>query len=171
MNTLNEYLNTNKTEIEPSSSSSEEENSSEYMENREEETDNEEEINNIVEDLGNLKIDNNEWKEELCYEKDSIFGFYKNPIHTNIIKESLSKIFKNDIKGKTLTPEYFFKLIIDNKLIENICNWTNEYYHKVFEPYYINKIKDNKNYNIFKLSHKKKWNDTTKKEIYTFLLI
>ena len=149
MNTLNEYLNTNKTEIEPSSSSSEEENSSEYMENREEETDNEEEINNIVEDLGNLKIDNNEWKEELCYEKDSIFGFYKNPIHTNIIKESLSEKFKNDIKGKTLTPEYFFKLIIDNKLIENICNWTNEYYHKVFEPYYINKIKDNKNYNIF----------------------
>ena len=41
MNTLNEYLNTNKTEYEPSSSSSEEENSSEYMENCEEETDNE----------------------------------------------------------------------------------------------------------------------------------
>ena len=141
------------------------------MENREEETDNEEEINNIVEDLGNLKIDNNEWKEELCYKKDSIFGFYKNPIHTNIIKESLSEKFKDDIKGKTLTPEYFFKLIIDNKLIENICNWTKEYYHKVFEPYYINKIRDNKNYNIFKSKKKKKWNDTTKKEIYTFLLI
>ena len=50
------------------------------MENREEETDNEEEINNIVGDLGNLKIDNNEWKEELCYEKGSILGFYKNSI-------------------------------------------------------------------------------------------
>ena len=67
----------------------------------------------------------------------------------------MSEKFKNDIKGKTLTPEYFFNLIIDNKLIENISNWTNEYYHKVFELYYINKIKDNKNYNIFESSHKK----------------
>ena len=138
------------------------------MENHEEETDNEEEINNIVEDLGNLKIDNNEWKEELYYEKDSIFGFYKNPIHTNIIKESLSEKFKNDIKGKTLTSEYFFKLIIDNKLIEKICYWTNEYYHKVFEPYYINKIKDNKNYNIFKSSHKKNGMILLKKKFILF---
>ena len=31
-----------------------------------------EERNNIVEDLNNLKINNNEWKEEVCYEKESI---------------------------------------------------------------------------------------------------
>ena len=111
MNTLNEYLNTNKTEIEPSSSSSEEENSSEYMENREEETDNEEEINNIVEDLGFLQIDNNEWKEELCYEKGNIFN--KDPLRVRKLllhKKEIRKLFsKVQEKGYALMPlEVYF---------------------------------------------------------------
>ena len=107
MNTLIEYLNTNKTEIQPSSSSSEEENLSEYMENREEETDNEEEINNIVEDLGNLKIDNNEWKEELCYEKDSIFGFYKIQFILILLKNHCQKNLKMKLKGIHLLLNIF----------------------------------------------------------------
>ena len=146
MNTLNDYLNPNKSEYVPSSSSSEEEDSSDYMETHEEDEDNNEEINNIVEHLDNLKINNNEWKEEICYEKESIISFSNNPIPTNIIKESLNEKFKNDIISKDLPPKYFFKLIINNILLEKISLWTNEYYHKVLEPYYLGNNKDNEKY-------------------------
>jgi len=165
---LNTFLFTNQTEYNISSSSSDEES----YESNEEQEDNDRVVDNIVEDLKDLKINNNDWKEEIPYEKNSLLSFFNNNIHTNIIKESLEEKFLTSIRGKDLSPEYFFKLIIDNKLIDNICQWTNEYYHKVLEPFYNKKQvnffeKNNQSY----YSHHKKWEDVTTKEIYIFILI
>ena len=93
---LNTFLFTNQTEYNISSSSSDEES----YESNEEQEDNDRVVDNIVEDLKDLKINNNDWKEEIPYEKNSLLSFFNNNIHTNIIKESLEEKFltsKNSI--------------------------------------------------------------------------
>jgi len=135
----------------------------------EEDEDDIEEIDDIVEDLKDFNIGNNEWTEEICYDKDKK-SFLTNlkPIQTTIIKESLDEKFLKDISGKDLLPEYFFKLIIDDTLLEKMCQWTNEYYHKIMAPFYQSKNNSLENINKQLYSHKKKWHDATKNEIPYF---
>ena len=92
----------------------------------------------------------------------------KTPILNSIIKPEISTNLANKIKQpEDITPTFIFREIITNKLLQKICNWTNDYHNQLN-----NKETDNKNLgnkNIRK--HQIKWKDLTLDEVYDFILL
>ena len=97
------------------------------------------------------------------YKLDSSFCNYKNPKLNEIIQPNLSDYLFHQIeKTDIITPEFFSRQIIDNKLLLKIVKWINQYHQQ--------QIKSEKG-DALKNSHILKWNDCTIDDIYNYLLL
>ena len=109
-------------------------------------------------------INQEEWHlEETIYENQP-FKPNITPIYNKIIRPALNKNFLEELSKlpkKEITPNYFFRKIIDNDLLLKISKYTNEYFHKNIEPNISLRIK----------SHKKKWVDVSIEDIYKYFLL